>query len=211
MRSRASGCPSTGSIQALGGRMPEGAVSVEARDSTGTDLPVAVAQGVWLVLPPFHSDLDPMVRFFTADGGLMRRLLPEHVLTDPLADVEEPCPSCGASQWRLATVPEHANGDTESIDSDEWRPGRRAALCDRCGFTQDLPQIQYVLHRLRNAEIGRRPPLADRRAHSLEARGYRARRTRPDWPCTDLAGIPQHQRLGRSGRVRRLNHARPWP
>jgi hypothetical protein len=83
-----------------GGRLPEGAVTVEVVDDAGVRHAATAAAGAWLVVleQPCEGAVSP-VCFRSEDGGLVAPELPSWPRA-PILDADDPCPACDlAAGW----------------------------------------------------------------------------------------------------------------
>jgi hypothetical protein len=111
---------------AIGGRLPDAARSVEARDEAGAWRAAEVARGAWVVFVDGGPESDmPPLRLRDAGGHVVsrtpagrlataRRLEPHELrlLAMGPSQLGGDCPSCGADDWRAAPA---GSGDGERI------------------------------------------------------------------------------------------------
>lgn len=132
----------TDDVSVVGGRLLEGAVRVEVDTRSGTEYKVIVQDGYWLATAIIDSVFfSPSVTFWDAKGKAVLMPLPSHVITELITGEREPCQKCGTVNWLLASVPRAETDEITDAFYEEWSPGRRAAVCQNCGFLVELPQL----------------------------------------------------------------------
>lgn len=96
----------------FGGLLPPGAVSVEAVEATGFRQAAAVGGGTYAVIFADGEHGEPALGYRNAAGAFVHRPMPAEYPHHRVADAEEPCPVCGATDY------------DEHFPTEEWRGGR---------------------------------------------------------------------------------------
>ncbi len=97
----------------VGGRLPPGAVSVEAVDDRGTRVAASVGDGAYAAVLAQPNDGDsPVICCRDTAGAPVRRPLPADYPCERVTDATDPCPACGAVDY------------DECVPTEAWRGGQ---------------------------------------------------------------------------------------
>jgi hypothetical protein len=132
------------------GRLPDGAVNVEAVSPDGERLACTVGPGVWLVVLPNNqrgAELYPVL-FRDLDGAPVNQGLPAEWERETIGAREAPCPACGSNIWDLVTAAWEGTGHLRNT---RWGHGSsgpgRAFVCQVCGHEDRLGTLVRFNHR----------------------------------------------------------------
>jgi hypothetical protein len=120
---------------ALGGRLPDRAVTAEVLDDAGTRHPAAVGNGVWVAVldQPIRGDVSP-VCCRASDGSPVAAPLPASWDRQPVNDTDVPCRACHAIVWDEVRASDQSRG--MSGRPGESRSPTPFAVCRACGQEQ---------------------------------------------------------------------------
>jgi hypothetical protein len=123
------------------GRLPDGAVTVEAVSPDGDRVACTVGPGVWLVVLPNNqrgAELYPVL-FRDLDGAPVNPGLPADWEREGIRARDVPCPACGSNVWDLVTAAWQGTGHLRNT---RWGHGPfgagRAFVCQVCGHEERI-------------------------------------------------------------------------
>lgn len=122
-----------GEVTLTGGLLPPRAVRAVVLDRAGAAHEATCASGAWLALldQPATGEA-PIVRFLDLADDVVAVPLEAGVRVEAVSDAIDPCPACGALEWRkVMAAPPHRHGTDGA-----GRP--TAARCGRCGHEEQL-------------------------------------------------------------------------
>lgn len=114
------------SVEALAGRLPDGATSAYVRDVLGEYHPAAVGSGFWLAAIERSVRFRALTRLFRdGDGRIVPPPQPAGAERRPI-DAQERCPACDGEEWDYVSRP-RGSGPPE------------ATVCRACGYEVFAP------------------------------------------------------------------------